>query len=182
MASVGAFFLKQRLGFDPRWAAGSKRRNIFEVGTADPGGLLVGALLVDDGMFMGERKGKHPCPARGQTRASHMLMPVVLLFSLVVSCSPSQAPACCSHHTSPSPGCSHWLGAPSFALLGRVPAGAGASGTIRPSHHPGWWPSTCPASLPPDLGLPLCVPHPQSFIPCSGSASALSTSPEERRR
>lgn len=35
------------------------------------------------------------------------------------------------------------------------------------------------ASPPPHLGLYLYIPHPQSFIPCSSSVTALSTSLEE---
>lgn len=55
--------------FDPRWATGSKQGNISEVGTADPGMFLVGALLMDDGMFM-EEDGKIPISDPCQTRAS----------------------------------------------------------------------------------------------------------------
>lgn len=90
-----------------------------------------------------------------------MLGPVVLLFSLAVSWSPSQAPAYCSCRTPSSPGCSHRLGAPSFGLLGRVPAGAGASGTIHPSHHWGRRPGTWPAS-PPSSRFGIIPPHSSS--------------------
>lgn len=86
----------------------------------DPDRLLVGAPRIEDEPVHGREEGQTPVSwpvpdqIKRQTRSSHRLAPVVLLFPLVGSCSPSQAFASPSYCTSPSPGCSHWLGAPSF--------------------------------------------------------------------
>lgn len=116
-----------------------------------------------------------PC----QTRASHTLTPVVWLFSLAVSCSPSRllpphVPFVLLVVTAwvPLP-----LGFPAGSLLGQEPLAP----SILPILQAGGW-ASWPPSPPPDFGLSLRRPHPEIFTPQNGSASVLSTSLEEVSR
>lgn len=131
---------------------------------------------MNSGMFMGERLGKHLALAQGK------LHTYVRGFLLLCSCVlliqsgswPVALPACPLCLAAVTGGVHLSLGFLMESLLEPDPLALSVLPITQKK-----WPSTCPASPPPHLGLFLRIPHPQSSIPCCGSVTALSTSLEE---
>lgn len=153
------------------------------VGVAIRGRLLVEALLMHDGMFTGERKGKNLSLACVRPEEAARLG-LWFCSSLWLCPGPPARllPIAPAARPLPLAAVTGWVLLPLGSLVGSLLGQEPLAPSILPiTGEDGQAPGLLPLP-PPDLGSSLHIPHPQSFIPCSGSAAALSTSPEERRR